>query len=168
MVDQKIVQMQKKTTLKNFRYNRFLLLRYLLAGFFFTNLYWGLALILSKSFAAVFPVSLLVLSILASAEHAKLYGEENDEMMNKLRYHNIYQKCQIVANVILFTCMFFDELFSFFYPFLVTTVQVKLSVGGLLIIGVGLSLIILIRIQQIYQQKDKHFSYIQAFKEIKH
>ena len=69
MEKQSFVRLEKETSVKNFRYNRFLLLRYLLAGFFFMNLYWGLSLALSQSWVALLPFGLMVLNLPAIAEH---------------------------------------------------------------------------------------------------
>lgn len=84
-----VSQLKKETALKNFRFNRFLLLRYLLAGFFFTNLYWLLSLAMSKSMWSLLPLGLIVLSVPAIAEHLRLYGYPSDDVRNQLKWHRL-------------------------------------------------------------------------------
>ena len=66
-------EQQKKMAEKNFRFNRFLFLRYVLAVFFFANLYWLLAAMASNALLLILPLALLVLAISAIGEYVRLW-----------------------------------------------------------------------------------------------
>ena len=161
-----VSQLKKETALKNFRYNRFLLLRYLLAGFFFTNLYWLLSLAMSKSMWALLPLGLIVLSVPAIAEHLRLYGYPSDDVRNQLKWHRFYQRTQLAVNGILLLSVLTNLGFSQVFPFFTNNTTSKGFVSCILIVGILLSGIILKRISSIYSQKDKHASYITEFSKL--
>ncbi|MGM0165399.1 hypothetical protein IGI39_000341 [Enterococcus sp. AZ135] len=161
-----VSQLKKETALKNFRYNRFLLLRYLLAGFFFTNLYWLLSLAMSKSIWALLPLGLIVLSVPAIAEHLRLYGYPSDDVRNQLKWHRLYQITQLITNVILLVSVLTNLGFEQAFPFFTNTVTSKGFVSCILLVGSLLSGVILKRIKSIYSQKDKHASYITEFSKL--
>lgn len=166
MDKESVSQLKKETALKNFRYNRFLLLRYLLAGFFFTNLYWLLSLAMSKSMWALLPLGLIVLSVPAIAEHLRLYGYPSDDVRDQLKWHRLYQITQIVMNIILFAAVLTNLGFEQVFPFFTNNMTSKGFVSCILIVEIMLSGIILKRINSIYSQKDKHASYITEFSKL--
>ena len=53
-------EQQKKMAEKTFRFHRFLFLRYVLAVFFFANLYWFLAAMVSNAVLLILPLALLI------------------------------------------------------------------------------------------------------------
>ena len=55
---------KKKMSLKVMAYNRFLMIRYTTALFFFSNLYWLVFLLYQKSSGFMIPLLLLVTSLL--------------------------------------------------------------------------------------------------------
>ena len=152
-----VSQLKKETALKNFRYNRFLLLRYLLAGFFFTNLYWLLSLL---------PLGLIVLSVPAIAEHLRLYGYPSDDVRNQLKWHRLYQMTQGIINLVLLVSVLTNFGFEQVFPFFTNSATSKGFVSCILLVGMLLSGIILKRIQSIYSQKDRHASYITEFSKL--
>ncbi|HHX70554.1 MAG TPA: hypothetical protein GX708_21190, partial [Gallicola sp.] len=81
----------KELSLKNMYFNRYLIVRYTVALFFFINLYWLLSLLLTKSFMAILPCMLILLLILVIFEHAKLYSNHT----NKLPRTKLYFKIQL-------------------------------------------------------------------------
>lgn len=162
----KTLTLKKKTAVKNFRYNRYLMLRYLLAGFFFSNLYWGLALLMTSSIFALLPFGLLLLSVPAIAEHVRLYGFASDEVKNKLQFHKMYQQIQAAINVFLLLSCITGMSFSKLYPFLTNTIETRLATSSVLLAGIILSLIKLKRIQMIYINQDQHYQAIQRFAEL--
>lgn len=159
-------QLKKDTALKNFRYNRFLLLRYLLAGFFFTNIYWLLSLAMSKSAWALLPLGLLVLSVPAIAEHLRLYGYPSDDVRDQLKGHRLYQITQAITNVVLLVSVLTNLGFGQVFPFFKNNATSKGFVSCILLAGILLSAVILKRISSIYSQKDKHASYITEFSKL--
>jgi len=61
---QKIEQQRREMALTNTFFNRYLLLRYSIALFFFGNVYWLLNQFISPSLIIIFPIMLIVFSIL--------------------------------------------------------------------------------------------------------
>ncbi|MBV7390101.1 hypothetical protein KUA55_05365 [Enterococcus sp. ALS3] len=161
MEEQKIQYQKKKMMLKNFRFNRFLLLRYVLALFFFSNLYWGLALFMSNRVYSLVPFGLLIFSILAIVEHAKLYGFISDKLHNQLDNHLRYQKIQILINVILIITLPLKKIQSQLFPFMNSSFSVKITLWLVFFVGITLSVIVIQMINKIYTQKDKYYKYIQ-------
>ena len=159
--------MKKITAMKNFRYNRFLLLRYLLATFFFANLYWALALIMSRSLFAALPAGLIILMIPAISEHLRLYGYLSDDIQGRLQFHLIYQKLQMGINGFLIILVFMNSIFEELFPFFVNTTNARAATVFILLIGILISGIIIKRINKIYQQKDRHYHYIKEFSKTK-
>ena len=69
-----IERQRRETALKNTFFNRYLLLRYTIALFFFGNIYWLLNQFIRPSFVIVLPITLIVLAILATVEQFRLYA----------------------------------------------------------------------------------------------
>ena len=74
---QEIERQRRETALKNTFFNRFLLLRYSIALFFFGNIYWLLIQFIRPSLVVIFPIILVVFSILATVEQFRLYGKRS-------------------------------------------------------------------------------------------
>ncbi|MEG3033149.1 MAG: hypothetical protein RR813_08035, partial [Enterococcus sp.] len=68
---------RKKLSLKNMYFNRYLLVRYLSAIFFFSNLYWLIALLLVGSKLFFVPAILIISILPAVFEQEKLYNTPN-------------------------------------------------------------------------------------------
>lgn len=167
MEKQSFVRLEKETAVKNFRYNRFLLLRYLLAGFFFMNLYWGLSLALSQSWVALLPFGLMVLSLPAIAEHLRLYGYPSNEIKGQLDQHWRYQWVQLGANLVLVVMCWAESGFQMVFPFLNADSSSRGFVSCILLSGVLLSLLSLRKIAKIYANLDRHARYIDEFEQTK-
>ena len=73
-----IERQRRETALKNTFFNRYLLLRYTIALFFFGNIYWLLNQFIRPSFVIVLPITLIVLAILATVEQFRLYGKRDE------------------------------------------------------------------------------------------
>ncbi|WP_067838997.1 hypothetical protein [Amphibacillus sediminis] len=158
--------LRQETAIKNFRFNRFLLLRYLLAVFFFINLYWFLALVMSRSVMMLLPLSLLVICTGAVMEHVKLYGEKSNHLDKHLHINFTYHCIQVVVNVGLGLTSMTGLAHTHVYPFLADSVQLRLTLAAILVIGIIMSLICIKRIRAIQRQADKHFQYMQEFEKI--
>ncbi|GCF93606.1 hypothetical protein NRIC_14970 [Enterococcus florum] len=156
-------ELKKETALKNFRFNRFLILRYFLAAFFFSNLYWLLMLFMGRSWSALLPLSLIILAVPAIMDHARLYGEMSDQVQQKLRHHSFYQYVQLILNGFLLVVSLTDSGIRRLFPFLTATSEAKAAIFSVLMIGIFMSAFCLHRIQRIYRQKDKHYGYIKEF-----
>ncbi|MCD5003296.1 hypothetical protein IV487_12560 [Enterococcus saccharolyticus] len=154
---------QKETQQKNFRYNRFLLLRYLLALFFFVNLHVMILFLIGHHKMAIWPMGLLIAIVPAVFEHVKLYGAKEDEKANQLRYTALYYHIQLMVNLLLSLSALTGVGFHTIFPFLTNTMQSRFLVLAILAIGLLLIAVCLKRITAIRSQKDRHYQYIQKY-----
>lgn len=157
-------QIRKQTAITNFRYNRFLLLRYLLALFFFVNLYWGLASFLSKGvLSLIISTLLLVVGGFAVGEHVKLYGDKDESIASKLYFNHFYYLFQLLVNFCIFVSAFTGFGFKQLFPFLISTSMTRLVIIGVAFLGSGLSLVCLHRVRAILRKKDRYYQHIKKY-----
>ena len=90
-----IERQRRETALKNTFFNRYLLLRYTIALFFFGNIYWLLNQFIRPSFVIVLPITLIVLAILATVEQFRLYGKRDE----RLKVTQMFVRSQAVIQV---------------------------------------------------------------------
>lgn len=147
---------------RHFRYNRYLLLRYSLAILFFSNIYWGLALLLDQKRAVLLPLGLLVLSLGAISEHVKLYNQK-EQAPPRLQLNFYYHLIQLGANLFLLGLTFLTFDFTKLFPFFTNSSQARGLLLTLLLTGSLLSLLCLRRMRLIHQNKDKHYGYIKEY-----
>ena len=147
---------------KNFRYNRYMALRYALALFFFTNLYWFF-LTREGVLAWVIPVSLILLSIPAAVEHVKLYGDESKEINKQLKFNHFYYYIQIIVNFVMLIIVITGLGYGTMFPFLTTVIGAKIMMAAVLIVGALLSLFCIKRIILIKTNTDKHYKRVKEF-----
>lgn len=163
MMKENINQLMKGTKAKNLRYNRFPLLSCLLAGFFFSNLYWLLALAMSGSFLIILPLGLVALSIPAIAARLYLYGHPSGNIRDQLKWHRIYQTIQQVASIPVMVSVLLDVGFERLFPFLKNNLTNRQFVVAILLIGMLLSEIIIRKINHMYKQRDEKSAYLTEF-----
>ncbi|HCM89150.1 MULTISPECIES: hypothetical protein [Vagococcus] len=152
---------KKKLSLKVMSYNRFLMIRYTTAVFFFSNLYWMVFLLYQKSSGFIIPLLLLGSSLLPIIEQIKLYREPT----SNAPLTKIYYKIQLGANFVLITTSFtpiFKELFFFMNQ----DKGGKLSAIFILLVGVILSLIMLQRLTKIQQNQDKQYDRVKKYEKL--
>lgn len=160
MARSKEVQKQEKElALRNFKFNRFLFIRYALAFSVIGNLYWLFMNLFTQVSSIIFPGVMVVLGGMAAFEYLRLYWTHD----NTLKYSKIYFQAQIVANVMLFFATFNETVFSYLYPFLGVSDEAILLVYIILGVGLVVAGISLFKIQRIEQNKDKKYQYIQRY-----
>lgn len=150
---------QKNQMLKSLYYNRYLLVRYVTAIFFFTNVYWLISLALSHSALFAIPLALIIVIILSVAEQVKIYSSPT----NHARYTKFCFMTLLIANVILLLPSCFSSSFAHLYPFLINQNKSKGLILAVLIAGIFLSVFILYRLYQIKHDEDKHFQRIKEY-----
>ncbi|MEB8091474.1 hypothetical protein [Mammaliicoccus lentus] len=69
---------RKETSIKSMYFNRYLLVRYASALFFFSNLYWFFYLITSRSWTFVIPLLMMIIILISVAEQVKMYGNHSN------------------------------------------------------------------------------------------
>jgi len=147
-----IERQRRETALKNTFFNRYLLLRYTIALFFFGNIYWLLNQFIRPSFVIVLPITLIVLAILATVEQFRLYGKRDE----RLKVTQMFVRSQAVIQVGLLV-LTWTSLFTTLFPIFENNQTARLFVFVILLLGLGLCLLNLKRIQEIYERKDKAY-----------
>ncbi|AEO99910.1 hypothetical protein [Heyndrickxia coagulans] len=150
---------QKNQMLKSMYYNRYLLVRYVTAIFFFTNVYWLISLVVSHSLLYLLPLALIIVVILSVAEQVKIYSSPT----NHAKYTKFCFMTLLIANVILLLPSCFSSSFAHLYPFLINQNKSKVLILAVLIAGIFLSAFILYRLYQITHDEDKHFQRIMEY-----
>lgn len=156
-----IEQNRKMISVKSMYFNRYLLVRYVSALFFFTNLYWLISLSMSDSSLFVIPLMVIIAFVISAAEQVKIYSNHT----NDAKYTKYCFAVQLVINVILLVLTCFSFAFTKLYPFLIDQAESKLFVLVMLMIGVLLSAIVLKRLDKIKHDEDKHFQRIKEYEE---
>lgn len=67
-----IEENKKNFSIKSMYFNRYLLVRYIIALFFFTNIYWLISLLMSSSPLFFIPLSLMLILLSSVAEQIKI------------------------------------------------------------------------------------------------
>ncbi|HGK0558807.1 TPA: hypothetical protein ACJY0H_000349 [Streptococcus pneumoniae] len=148
---QKIEQQRREMALTNTFFNRYLLLRYSIALFFFGNIYWLLNQFINPS-PIIFPIMLIVFSILATIEQFKLYGNRKEKLGITLMFVRIQMLISIGLLVLTWTS-WFKNLF----PIFENNQVARLFVFVVLLLGLVLSLLDIRRIKKIYKRTDKAY-----------
>lgn len=147
---QKIEQQRQEMALTNTFFNRYLLLRYSIALFFFGNIYWLLNQFINPSPIIIFPIMLIVFSILATIEQFKLYRNRKEKLGITLMFVRIQMLISIGLLVLTWTS-WFKNLF----PIFENNQVARLFVFVVLLLGLVLSLLDIRRIKKIYKRTDK-------------
>ncbi|SCB90434.1 hypothetical protein [Weissella bombi] len=150
-------QRQKELSLQSMSFNRFLLFRYVTAGFFFTNLYWAILLMGAPGWYWLLPASLLVIDTIISIEQTRKYWHPD----NSLSITSIGYWVQLLCNVILMGATLAGVSHPF-YPFInEQSTQVILIT---LFVGIMVCLFIHRRVWLISHDKDRYLQQLKAFK----
>lgn len=159
----KIEQERKQFSLKNMYFNRYLIIRYLTALFFFINFYWLICLLLAKSFGALIPSVLLIGIVPIIAEQYHLYQKHQNIAPCTKKYIFIQGIVNLCLSIIIFT-PFFSNLF----PFMRDTQSGRAIILLLIVSGIFLCAFAYWRLEQISNNQDKHFSRIQKYEKALH
>ena len=153
--DQQLRERQKMS-IKSMYFNRFLLVRYTLAIFFFANFFW--ALLSWGSPVGYFAAVLVLLALAPIFEMFKMYGKTKPEY----RFTKFYFWLQWVITSVMLVLSFTS--FSFIYPFLNSEMMASRAIGfGISAFGCLMATLVVRRIGQIDHGTDKQFQRIQYF-----
>lgn len=150
---------EKELALRNFRFNRFLFIRYALAFSVIANLYWLFMNLFTQVSSIILPGVMVVLGGMAAFEYLRLYWTHD----NTLKLSKIYFQTQIVVNILLFFVTFNETAFSYLYPFLGVSNQAILLVYIILGVGLVVAGVSLFKVLRIAKNKDKKYQYIQRY-----
>lgn len=145
---QKIEQQRREMALTNTFFNRYLLLRYSIALFFFGNIYWLLNQFINPSPIIIFPIMLIVFSILATVEQFKLYGNRKE----KLGITLMFVRIQILISIGLLV-LTWTSWFKNLFPIFENNQVARLFVFVVLLLGLVLSLLDIRRIKKFINEQ---------------
>lgn len=150
---------EKELALRNFRFNRFLFIRYALAFSVIANLYWLFMNLFTQVSSIILPGVMVVLGGMAAFEYLRIYWTHD----NTLKFSKIYFQAQIVVNVLLFFAPFNETVFKHLYPFIGMSDEAVLLVYIILGVGLVVAGISSFKVRRIAQNKDKKYQYIQRY-----
>lgn len=157
---EKLEKRRKETGLKSMYFNRFLLIRYITAVMFFTNVYWFISLMISNSIWSLVPgVNLLVIIIATFEQFAMVNAPINDAKKTSFAY-----KYLLIASILI-GMNAFTPLFNKLFPFLNNSIKSSYLILGVNIIGIILCMISIIRLKKIKNCTDKQFKYIKRYEQ---
>lgn len=142
-------QFRKETSIRSMYFNRFLLLRYIVAIFLFFNLYWFVFSFFEKSITSIIPGVLMISLVLVIYEQVKLYRET----MLPVKKTKLYFTLQCVVNVVVAISVVTGTSADLF-PFLVNSQTIRNVLLTISLLGILLCIISLIRIKKITESKD--------------
>lgn len=157
----KMENSRKKFSVKSMYFNRYLLVRYASALFFFTNLYWLISLLMSDSTLYFIPLMLIIVLLFSVVEQVKMYSDHT----NNAKYTKYCFGILFFTNVVLILLTRFSSSFTQLYPFLLNQEKSKMFILAILITGTLLSVLILYRLYQIKHDEDKHYERIKQYEE---
>lgn len=149
-------QNRQELSLTSMYFNRYLLIRYTTAVFFFANLYWFILSFSSGGFIKWWPMILLIVTTAVAIEQVSKYWRRDHKLpVTKTGYF-----VQLISNfvaLVLIVMGYGTKIFPFFGPkgiSLMTTV---------LLIGMGGCFYILARVHLIETDRDRYLKQIQRF-----
>lgn len=150
---------RKKSAIKTMNYNRFILFRYSLVLFFFTNLYWTMGLVYLGATLWIVPLIFILISIPAISEQVKLNGVTAEDIPT-LKWTSGYLYSQIILNIFLLFLVFNEWGMENLFVIFENNEIMKLLVAGLLVFGLILLHFNVRKIKQIKQNQDRAYNLI--------
>mgnify|MGYP004724299731 CR=1 FL=1 len=152
---------KKKLSIKVMYFNRFLMIRYLTATFFFININWLALMLYHKSSYFFVPLSLILLIAFPIFEQIKLYRTHKSEAILTKRYYQI----QLIINLMLIVSTV-TPIYEKIFFFMNQDVTGRLFVTSMLIVGIALCLTVIKRINKIEKHQDKQYSRVKDYEKI--
>lgn len=139
---------ENKMYKNNFQFYRYMLFRYSIALFLFSNMYWLFMFFPAPTIGIVLPVVLIIGILPAMIEQFKVYGKEKHES-SSLKYTKIFFGLQGLTNGLVLTTLAFNHLFTLLFPILTVQKEVKITLGIVNIVGLVIALINLRKIKKM-------------------
>ena len=156
--DQSLEQKKHDMSVRSINFSRYLMIRYFSAAFLFTNLFWLVfAICYQNIVASIISGLLFVLLLIASVEQVSKWNVRNTD----LKFTKLYYQLQLVANVI-FAISCYLPFVKTLFPFMATN-DVANVIFTILIVGILGSILILRRISNIQNGRDKYARAIKTF-----
>ena len=156
--DQSLEQKKHDMSVRSINFSRYLMIRYFSAAFLFTNLFWLIFAICYRNIvASIISGLLFVLLLVASVEQASKWNVRN----TNLKFTKLYYELQLGANVI-FAINCYLPFGKMLFPFM-TTKDVANVIFTILVVGILGCILILKRISNIQNGRDKYARAIKTF-----
>ncbi|GGE25749.1 hypothetical protein [Streptococcus himalayensis] len=150
---------RKEESIKNMYYTRYLLVRYTVHVFFFVNLYWTLALLVSNGYLVIFlSSSLLALAGLAIWEQMKMRTRNQRSPKRTL----LFFQTTVWANLGLIVSVLLGQG-TITFPFLNLTLQNTSVLVGFLALGILVSFGMTRKLRKMDQGLDKAYQRIAQY-----
>ncbi len=139
---------QNKMIEKNYNYIRYILFRYSLAVFLFSNVNWAFIQLATPTFAVILPLILIIGILPAMFEQMKVYGKK-EHKASYLKYTKFYFVIQACVSGINLIAVIFRELFIYLFPLFTNQWEAKVVIGVINLIGILISFYNLQKIQKM-------------------
>lgn len=153
---------REKMAIKNMRFNRYFLLRYSLALFFFANLNWLVFMLPARNAAMLLPAAMLILAIFPIQEFIKLYSSSNAVQLSKTR---LYYRSQLILNSVLIIVSLHNGFYSFAFPFLNANAYGTVGLISVLTLGAVISGLCIGKLNAIAENKDRGYKLFNNFRQ---
>ncbi len=156
---EKLEGLRKENAVKNMYYTRYLLIRYVVAFYFFVNLYWTLVLTMSEAYSAmVLPIVLMVFAALAIWEQTRMYSKEQRSPRVTIGFFRV----SVIANLSIIGLVVFQQS-AHLFPFFNVNLSSSLVLIGIQLVGLLLSSWMLLKLHRINRNIDKHYYRIRQY-----
>ena len=142
-------------------FNRFLLVRYITAVFFFLNLYWFFSLVLSGTIWSVVPGITLLIIIKAIYEQFTLSASDVDDA----KCTGFLFKLISIINLLVLIIVIPTALFNQLFPFLTNSITSRRFIIGITLIGLAFCVVILKRLYKIKNRTDKQLQRVKQYEQ---
>lgn len=153
---------RQKMAMKNMRFNRYIMLRYALALFFFANLNWMVFSLPGRNLTILLPVVMIFLALFSIHEFIVLYSSSQKITLKKTK---LYFLSQLIMNSLLIVFSFHSGFYSLVFPFLNDSSQGRTAIVSLLALGLLISGLCLKKLQAIAKNKDRGYRLFNNFKQ---
>lgn len=150
---------KREATIRNMYFNRYLLVRYSIAIFFFLSLFWFLMLYTTGSVVLLMVLPLLILVGAGVSMWEMAMMNRTDQEPAKLTA--IFYKSILLVNSFLILASLM-QLYPSLFPYLKQSPMSLVSVLIFQVTGILLALINLSRLKRIDQHTDKQYQRIQS------
>lgn len=149
-------QRRQETSLDTMYFNRYLLIRYMTAAYFFSNMHWAFLLIGYHQMTAIIPITLFLVGILVVIEQVKKYWHK-ESRLPFAKYYYYAQGLVNLVGILSYLTPFSDQLFPF--------MSAKGMLPMILWLGLGLVGCVILekRIHAIEQNKDRALTIIKEY-----
>lgn len=155
----KLDETRRENGIKNMYYTRYFLIRYVVAFFFFVNLYWILMFFSTDNVSfIVIPFFMAVFGAICMWEQSRMYSREQKPAVKTKLYFQLI----IAVNIVLILATLFNQ-YHYFYPFLSESTTTQIFLIVMLLLGILMASWMLVKLGRINHNSDKQYYRIQQY-----